>query len=884
MATILVVDDRAINRQLLVTLLTYAGHAVMEASDGVEALTKMRAERPDLVISDIYMPNMNGFELAKHIKADPALAAIPVIFYTATYRVSDATPLAASVGVTTLLPKPSEPELILSTVAKALGIEGVRVPPAHPAAPPMAHYTDAQKPAPGMGDKLSTYLLAIQELNLKMSAAIDHGMELLAEREQLQASADQLRTSLATLQTIGLRLSAVVEAGLEMASEREPRALLDLFCRAAQDVISARYVGVGILDAGGENVEMFFSRGFDGDAIGPFPARREALGRVLSERRPVRLAGLSGSVEPAGLPPAHPPIHSFLGVPIASPGRVYGWLYLAERLGAHEFSEDDGRIASTLAAQLALCYENATLYGEVRRQADELRSARERLDHIVASSPAVTYVRSAERSEMVPTWISANIKSLLGYSVEDALQPGWWPNNIHPDDLEPVTADIRRFLTEGQTAREYRFRHADGRWRWIHDDQALVKAPRGGAAEVIGSWSDVTERRSLEAQFLQAQKMESVGRLAGGVAHDFNNLLGVIMGYGELLVKQVPDESKQHGYVAAILDAAERATGLTRQLLAFSRQEVVQARVLDLNAITAGSERMLQRLLGEDIEVRSVLAKELGHVRADPQQIQQILMNLVVNARDAMPKGGRLTIETADAELDPEYVRRHPAVEPGQYVMLAVSDTGHGMTPEVQAHMFEPFFTTKEAGKGTGLGLGTVYGIVKQSRGHIWVYSEPGQGTTFKIYLPRVEGPAEPAESPPEAAPLPRGSETILVVEDEEALRGVVSELLESLGYTVLCVANGIAALAVAERPELTLHLLITDVVLPGIGGRELGELIAVAKPGIKIFYVSGYTDDAVLRYGVKAGEMSFLQKPFTSEMLARKVREALDAPTGEAG
>jgi PAS domain S-box-containing protein len=884
MATILVVDDRAVNRQFLVTLLTYAGHVVVEASDGVEALAKMRVERPGLVISDIYMPNMGGFELAACMKADSEFAAIPLFFYTATYRVPDVVPLAEKVGVTMVLPKPSEPEVILMTVAKALGVDDPGTHPAPLAATAIPSYSDIQRVPSGMEQSLSTYFLTIQELNLKMAAAIDHGLTLVAEREQLQTSAHELRTSLATLQTIGLRLSAVVEAGLEMASEREPQALLDLFSRAAQDVISARYVGVGILDATGGSVEIFVSRGFDGHTIGQFPARRGALGRLLSERRPIRLAGLSGSVEPAGLPPAHPPIESFLGVPIASPGRVYGWLYLAQRLGALEFSQDDERIAATLAAQLALCYENATLYAEVRRQADELRAARERLDHIVASSPTVTYVRRADRAEMVPTWISANIKSLLGYSAEEALRPGWWLEKMHPEDLGAVTADIPPFLREGHSAREYRFRHADGSWRWIHDERALVNAIGGGPAEVIGSWSDVTERKSLEAQFLQSQKMESVGRLAGGVAHDFNNLLGVILGYGQLLAKQLPDDSKQRGYVSEILDATERATGLTRQLLAFSRREVVQPHVIDLNAAVAGSEGMLQRLLGEDIEVVSVLAQDLGRVRADPHQIQQLLMNLVVNARDAMPKGGRLTIETADARLDPEYVRRHPAVEPGPYVLLAVSDTGHGMTAEVQERIFEPFFTTKEAGKGTGLGLGTVYSIVKQSGGHIWVYSEPGQGTTFKVYLPRVEDGAKPAELPREAALLPRGSETILLVEDEAALRGVVSEMLESLGYTVLGATNGTEALAIAERREQPLHLLITDVVLPGIGGRELGELIAAARPGIKILYVSGYTDDAVVRYGVKAGEMSFLQKPFAAGMLARKVREVLDPPTGEAG
>ena len=999
MATILVVDDRPINRQFLVTLLSYAGHTIVEAGDGLEALASMRASRPGLVIADIYMPNMDGFQMAKEMKADPALAAIPIFFYTATYRVRDAAPMAASLGITTVLPKPSEPVLILQTVARALGLEETLIPP--PPAPLMVSQAVAQKSAAAMGLKLSGYLFGIQELNLKMAAAIDDGLALVAEREQLEASAAELRASLITLQTIALRLSAVVEAGLEMASEREPKALLDLFCRAAQDVISARYVAVGILDAAGDSIETLFARGFSAEELGRFGARRGELGRVLSQRRASRLAGLDGSIEPAGLPAGHPPIQSFLGVPIASPGRVYGWLYLADRLGAPEFNEDDERIAATLAAQLALCYENATLY-------EDLRKARERMDHIMASSPAVTYVLRHEGEGLppVPTWVSANIQGLIGQSPDEVLHPAWWYEHVDPEDLRGLLADVPRFLKEGSATREYRIRHADGSWRWVHDDQLLVSSGHGGPTEVIGSWSDVTarkeaearlaeseaqyrllfernpqptwvfdpetlrflavngaavarygytreefldmtvrdirpqdevpalldriasreasredtelssgriwrhhskdgrllevesawtaidyggrraclvlindvtEKRALEAQFLQAQKMESVGRLAGGVAHDFNNILGVIVGYGQLLAKQATEESKQARYTAAILEAAERATGLTRQLLAFSRQELVQPKSVDLNAAVTAAEKMLRRLLGEDLEVRVTLAENLGRVKADPNQIDQILMNLAVNARDAMPKGGFLTIETADVELDAAYARRHADVEPGPYVMLAVSDTGSGMSPQVQAHIFEPFFTTKEKGKGTGLGLGTVYGIVKQSGGHIWVYSEPGHGTSFKIYLPRLTGAGEAIEAPKAIGPLPRGTETVLLVEDEAALRGVVTELLQSLGYTVLGAPNASQAMALVDRGEQPLHIVVTDVVLPGVSGRELGERVTAARPNTKLLYVSGYTDDAVTRYGIKAGEMEFLQKPFTSEMLAQKVRAVLD-------
>jgi PAS domain S-box-containing protein len=390
--------------------------------------------------------------------------------------------------------------------------------------------------------------------------------------------------------------------------------------------------------------------------------------------------------------------------------------------------------------------------------------------------------------------------------------------------------------------------------------------------------TDVTAKRTLEAQLLQAQKMESIGRLAGGVAHDFNNLLGVIGGYGEMLRKRVAGEPRLKKYAEDILKAADRAAGLTRQLLAFSRKQVLQPRILDLNAVVGELEKMLRRLIGEDIRLVTVLDGRLGPVKADPGQMEQVLMNLAVNARDAMPQGGRLTIETRNVDLDRAYTRHHPNVPPGRYAMLAVSDTGHGMTKEVKARIFEPFFTTKEAGKGTGLGLATVHGVVTQTGGQVFVYSEVGRGTTFKIYIPRADEAEAADESRHAEVELPRGSETVLLVEDEQTLRELVAECLESAGYTVLKAGHGAEALRLSQEHEGPIHLLVTDVVMPGMSGRELAGQVREARQQIRTLYMSGYTDDAVVLHGVLTEGMAFLQKPFTEDGLARKVREVIDA------
>jgi len=417
----------------------------------------------------------------------------------------------------------------------------------------------------------------------------------------------------------------------------------------------------------------------------------------------------------------------------------------------------------------------------------------------------------------------------------------------------------------------------------LYEEDAVispVRDPSGQVVNYVAVKRDVTDVRRMEEQLRQSQKMEAVGRLAGGVAHDFNNLLTAISGYSDLLLHRLPDYSTLRRVVEEIRKAGDRAAALTRQLLAFSRRQVLQPKVLDLNAVVTNMGQMLRRLIGEDIELSTDLSPSLSRVKADPGQIEQVIVNLAVNARDAMPDGGRITIATADADLSPAYAAAHPEVRPGPHVLLSVADTGHGMDDETQAHLFEPFFTTKDRGKGTGLGLATVYGIVQQSGGHIRVNSAADSGSTFLIYLPRVETAEDGGRSavlPPLPRPSP-GTETVLLAEDEEVVRRFAREILSGNGYKVLEAGNGREALLLSEAHRGEIHLLLTDVVMPKMSGRELTERIRPLRPDLRILYMSGYIDDAILRHSVLEEGIPFLQKPFTSEGLARKVREVLDS------
>ena len=429
----------------------------------------------------------------------------------------------------------------------------------------------------------------------------------------------------------------------------------------------------------------------------------------------------------------------------------------------------------------------------------------------------------------------------------------------------------------------WRHRTKDG--RRLDIEMVVHEIAYGGRKAQLAVLLDITGRRDLEDQLRQSQKMEAVGMLAGGVAHDFNNLLTIINGYSQLVLNHLsPGDANRH-FVEQILKAGERASALTRQLLAFSRRQVLQLRVLDLNRLVSGLSVMLQRLIGEDVDLHLELGSDLGQVSADPSQIEQVLMNLAVNARDAMPKGGTLTIETKNVTLDSMYTARHITVKPGPYVLLAVGDNGTGMDAATQKRLFEPFFTTKGAGRGTGLGLSTVFGIAKQSGGSVDVYSEPGRGSCFKVYLPRIDQPVAIEAEAAEAQPW-RGSETILLVEDDDAVRGLVRETLERYGYKVLDSPGPVEARRLVEKQRGPVHLLITDVVMPKISGRELAEQLVRDRPTLKVLYMSGYTDNAIVNSGLLTKDVAFLQKPFTPSALIEKVKEVLlqNGKTKQAG
>jgi PAS domain S-box-containing protein len=479
----------------------------------------------------------------------------------------------------------------------------------------------------------------------------------------------------------------------------------------------------------------------------------------------------------------------------------------------------------------------------------------------------------------------------MGYSREELL--GLTFREItHPDDLardEQQVAQLLRGELSSFTV-EKRYLRKDGGVVWANLLLSLLRSPSGDPLHFVAVVEDITgqkraedERRHLERQLLQAQKMESVGRLAGGVAHDLNNHLTVINGYCAMLLGELGPDGPLREQVGEILLAGNRAATLTQQLLAFSRKQVAEPRVISLNDVVAEAGKMLSRLIGDDVEIVTHFDSGLGSVMADPSQMNQVLMNLAINARDAMPDGGRIIIETLYTDLDEGYAAQHAGVEPGPYVLLSITDTGLGMTQEVMQHIFEPFFTTKGVGVGTGLGLSTVYGIVKQAGGWIWVYSEPGKGSTFKVYLPRVGGAPEPLSAPVSAAETLRGTETVLVVEDQPEVRRLTLAVLRNHGYRLLEAANGSQALSLCEQYPEPIHLLITDVVMPGMTGRELAMRLVALRPSLKTLYTSGYTANAIVHEGVLDPDVAYLPKPFSPAQLAAKVREVLLEPAPEA-
>ena len=475
-------------------------------------------------------------------------------------------------------------------------------------------------------------------------------------------------------------------------------------------------------------------------------------------------------------------------------------------------------------------------------------------------------------------YVSPAYEQIWGRSCQSLLDsPRQWLDAIHAEDRDRVLHAALTRQASGSYEEEYRIVRPDGVVRWIRDRASPLTDASGKIVSIAGMAEDITERRELEDQLRQAQKLEAIGSLAGGVAHDFNNLLSVILTYSELIGSGLAPDSPLLADLEQINGAGRRAADLTRQLLAFSRRQVLKPRVIDLNQIVGGMEKMLRRLLGEDVELTVLVPAAVAAVNVDPGQMEQVIMNLAVNARDAMPEGGKLTIEIARVDLDQAYASSHPNATAGPHVMLAVSDTGIGMDAATRARAFEPFFTTKEPGKGTGLGLSTVFGIVRQSAGTVWLYSEPGKGTTFKVYLPATGQPLDSTAKRPPDLSLLRGKETILLVEDEEGVRKVAHSILQRNGYRVIDAASGDDALLLWDQ-HADIDLLLTDVVMPRMRGGQLAERLQAMRPGLKVLYMSGYTDNAVVLHGVLHSDVAFVQKPITPAVLLTRVREVLDS------
>jgi PAS domain S-box-containing protein len=515
--------------------------------------------------------------------------------------------------------------------------------------------------------------------------------------------------------------------------------------------------------------------------------------------------------------------------------------------------------------------------GEQKRADENLRSSEERYRDIVENAHDIIYSH-----DLLGNYISINkaYEQITGYSREEALTMNL-AQTVAPESLEKAREMIARKLDgESVTAYDLNIIGKDGRRIAVEVNSKLVLQD-GAPVGVLGIARDVTARKQLEDQLRHSQKMEAIGQLAGGIAHDFNNLLTAIIGYSELSMKPLRAADPLLNNLQEIKKAGDRAASLTRQLLAFSRKQVLQPKVLDLNAVVSDLETMLRRLIGEDLELSTVLDPKVGAIKVDPGQIEQIILNLAVNARDAMPRGGTLTIETKNVFLDDQYAKTHVAVTPGPFVMLAVSDSGTGIDPQTRSHIFEPFFTTKEVGKGTGLGLSTVYGIVKQSGGNVLVHSEVGLGTTFKIYLPRTDESPPLSERDTGSLGFLRGTETALLVEDEEIVRKLACQVLRLYGYQVLEAVEGMGALRICKSHPAPIHLLITDVIMPGMSGRELAGRLTELRPEMQVLYMSGYTDRGKLHQGFSDIGANFIQKPFSTDVLAIKVREVLDARRG---
>jgi PAS domain S-box-containing protein len=835
MATILIAEDRAVDRLYLATLLGYEGHGILEASDGAEALALVLSYLPNLVISDVLMPTMDGYELVRQMRAIPAVAATPVIFYTATYHEREARALAERCGVRDIITKPSEPEVILAKVAAALG---------RPRAVPGAAPPDAAQ----------FHQNHLELINQKLSEKV----QSLAEAE--------------------LRLSTLIDIGARFSHERDPRGVLQQVCTSARDVTLAKYAVLVLFGDDGTQGAVLTSGVGAGrlTAVGSGLPRADVLSQMWERRVPVRRRDVNGAANAPDRAARAPEGSSYLGVPIASASGAHGWLSLIHKLGADDFTEADERMAVALAGQAGVAYESARLVSRLEQEVAERTRIQDRMDFALAAARMGIAESDLDTGRVVWSDSKAALFGISPDSFTGAAEEFY--ALVHPQDRAALREELAAALRDGirDLTTEFRTIWPDGSTRWLQTRARIAYSPEGRPFRIVSVSLDVTDRKLLEAQFRQAQKMEAIGLLASGIAHDFNNVLTVISGYSEFLRDGLVP-GPQRNDAEEIVQAAGRAATLTRQLLAFSRKQVLLPARLDVNELVANTSNMLERLIGDDIELTTAFEPGLPAVLADASQLEQVLINLVVNARDDMATGGRITIATAAAQLDANAVIGRDRVKAGTYVVLGVSDTGAGMDQETKDRLFEPFFMTKSPGKGTGLGLAAVHGIVTQSGGYVAVESAPHRGTSFSVYLPAAEPGAEaPTVTASRERPI-GGTASVLIVEDERQIRTLTRAILERGGYRVVAASTSVEAEALLALEAGGIDLLVTDVALSDGNGPALFKRLVEKQPSLRVLYMSGHADETLVEQAALEAAGGFLQKPFLADGLVRKVREALN-------
>jgi PAS domain S-box-containing protein len=819
---VLIADDNNINCKLLRTVLEAEGHAVIVAADGSEALRLLEHHPVDAIISDLLMPNLDGYRLCREIRQDERWRDIRFICYTAIYGTQNDEKLALELGADGYLRKPASSATILGALR-----------------------------APVNGGRAGPGLSKASHAELDMVSADGHSlMTKLENKNNFEVSEKSRLADLA------------VEVGVVLTRRNELSEILQTCSEAMVKHLDAALARIWMLNERKVALELQASAAIEklpeGVQLG-----QTIVGRIAEARTPYRTNAVLGDLSAREQEWARREgVAAFAGYPLIVEDRLLGVMGVFTR---KELPEATMTTLAAIADSLAIGIQG-------KRAETVLRESEERFRQLAENISEFFWMTDPAKESFL--YVSPAYERIWGRSCKSLLEePGSFFDAIHPDDRPRVLNTLQAESGVPYEV-EYRIVRPDRSIRWIRDRSFPVRDDAGQMIRIAGMAEDVTEKRQREMQLRQSQKMQAIGRLAGGVAHDFNNLLSVIFGHSALLAASFPSQERLRDSVAEINRAAERAAALTQQLLAFGRRQVVDPKVLDLGSVLAESRKALQQLLGEEVRLTMVLSPGVSRVNIDPGQINQVLMNLALNARDAMPQGGELTVETSRIDFEADSATLHPERQPGPYVLLTFTDTGCGMTPEVQAHIFEPFFSTKE--DRTGLGLSVVDGIVKQNGGHITVVSRPGLDTTFSIYLPAAEESVDGSSQNTLSKPVP-GNETILLVEDEDAVREVTALLLESLGYQVLQVSSAEEALNLVQRNRAKIDLLLTDMIMPGMSGRELAEAFRIHDPGVKVLFQSGHTDDVMVRHSILKAEVAFLQKPFSLDSLARKIRELFD-------